>query len=334
LKLHATDKELQAMFPKRSELVIQFSHIAYQFEKQFAHRNMGIKNYSTWTPEETSKRISDADVIVATGFWSNEFIEKAKRLKLIQVAGAGYDQFDVDAIRSKGIRMVNGRGVNANAVAEHAMALLLGISRQTHLARDAQNSKIWRGMNPDILSREEELTGKKMLIIGAGQIGAKLATLSKAFGMETTGMRRNISEIDPVFDSAQPISKLRQELSNADVVVLCCPLTDETRGIIDKAGLKTMKPSAYLINVARGGCVIEQDLVEALNAGEIAAAGIDVTEPEPLNDSSSLWDMENVVLTPHTGGETRLYEDNVLDILIENIQRLERGEEQLLNQIV
>mgnify|MGYP005689018153 FL=1 len=95
-----------------------------------------------------------------------------------------------------------------------------------------------------------------------------------------------------------------------------------------------MKSSAYLINVARGGCVIEEDLVKALKNGDIAAAGIDVTDPEPLTASSNLWELENVILTPHTGGETRLYEDNVLDILIENIERLERGEVELLNQIV
>ena len=95
-----------------------------------------------------------------------------------------------------------------------------------------------------------------------------------------------------------------------------------------------MKNSAYLINVARGACVIESDLITALKNGEIAAAGIDVTDPEPLPPSSELWGIENVILTPHTGGETRLYEDNVMDILIENIQRLERGETDLLNQIV
>lgn len=322
------------MFPNRSDLVIQFSHIAYQFEQQFAQRNMGINNYSTWTAEETSQRIAEADIIVATGFWQNDLLERAEKLKLIQVCGAGYDQFDVKAIKAKGIRMANGRGVNANAVAEHAMALLLGITRQTHLARDAQNSKIWRGMNPNIFTREEELSGKDMLIIGAGQIGAKLASLCKAFGMTVTGMRRDISNIDPVFDRAVPMGEMTTEISKADVIVLCCPLTNETRNLIDKNAFAAMKTSAYLINVARGGCVVENDLVEALNNKKIAAAGIDVTDPEPLPESSALWSMENVILTPHTGGETRLYEDNVLDILIENIERLEKGEELLLNQIV
>ena len=206
------------MFPARSDLVIQFSHVAYQFEKQFAHRNMGISSYSTWTPDETAGRIAEADIIVATGFWQNSLLEKAEKLKLIQVCGAGYDQFDVSAIKEKGIRMANGRGVNANAVAEHAMALLLSITRQTYLARDAQNKKIWRGMNPDILTREEELGGKRMLVIGAGQIGAKVAKLSKAFDIITTGMRRDVSKIDPIFDHAYPMTELMSEISSFDIV--------------------------------------------------------------------------------------------------------------------
>ena len=322
------------MFPARSDLVIQFSHVAYQFEKQFAHRNMGISSYSTWTPEETAGRSAEADIIVATGFWQNSLLEKAEKLKLIQVCGAGYDQFDVSAIKEKGIRMANGRGVNANAVAEHAMALLLSITRQTYLARDAQNKKIWRGMNPDILTREEELCGKRMLIVGAGQIGAKVAKLSKAFDITTTGMRRDVSKIDPVFDHAYPMPELMSEISSFDIVVLCCPLTDETKDLFNKAVFSKMKKGAYLINVARGGCVVEKDLIAAVESQQIGAAGIDVTDPEPLPASSPLWDMENVILTPHTGGETRLYEDNVLDILAENIKRLENGEEILMNQIV
>ena len=322
------------MFPARSDLVIQFSHVAYQFEKQFAHRNMGISSYSTWTPDETAGRIAEADIIVATGFWQNSLLEKAEKLKLIQVCGAGYDQFDVSAIKEKGIRMANGRGVNANAVAEHAMALLLSITRQTYLARDAQNKKIWRGMNPDILTREEELGGKRMLIVGAGQIGAKVAKLSKAFDITTTGMRRDVSKIDPIFDHVYPMTELMSEISSFDIVVLCCPLTDETKDLFNESVFSKMKKGAYLINVARGGCVVEKDLIVAIESQQIGAAGIDVTDPEPLPTSSPLWDMENVILTPHTGGETRLYEDNVLDILVDNIKRLENGEEILMNQIV
>ena len=147
-------------------------------------------------------------------------------------------------------------------------------------------------------------------------------------------MRRNIAEADPTLDAAPAMPEKLARVAEADLVVLCCPLTPETRGMIDAAALSVMKPSAYLINVARGGCVVEADLINALNNGEITAAGIDVTDPEPLPVTSPLWGMENVLLTPHTAGETRLYEDNVLDILMENISRLERGETELLNQIV
>ena len=147
-------------------------------------------------------------------------------------------------------------------------------------------------------------------------------------------MRRDISEIDPIFHHASPMTELMAEISNFDIVVLCCPLTDETKDLFDETVFNKMKKGAYLINVARGGCVVEKDLIAALESQQIGAAGIDVTDPEPLPTNSPLWDMENVILTPHTGGETRLYEDNVLDILVENIKRLENGNETLMNQIV
>mgnify|MGYP006222185185 FL=1 len=147
-------------------------------------------------------------------------------------------------------------------------------------------------------------------------------------------MRRDISKIDPIFHHASPMTELMSEISNFDIVVLCCPLTDETKYLFDNSVFSKMKKGAYLINVARGGCVVEKDLIAALETQQIGAAGIDVTDPEPLPANSPLWDMENVILTPHTGGETRLYEDNVLDILVENIKRLENGDETLMNQIV
>jgi phosphoglycerate dehydrogenase-like enzyme len=135
-------------------------------------------------------------------------------------------------------------------------------------------------------------------------------------------------------DELHPSSALVDLLPRADVTVLTCPLTEETRNVIDGRALAAMKPSSYLINVARGGCVDEAALVEALRSGGIAGAGIDVTVPEPLPPESALWSLENVILTPHTGGETTKYEDNVIDILLENLERLSRGEEALYNQVI
>ena len=116
--------------------------------------------------------------------------------------------------------------------------------------------------------------------------------------------------------------------------MLNCPLTEETRGLIDAEALSLMKPSAYLINVARGACVDEPALLEALRSGEIAGAGIDHFLEDPLPPSSPFWDLDNVMTTPHTGGETRMYEENVVDIILENLDRLWRGQEDLRNQVV
>ena len=116
--------------------------------------------------------------------------------------------------------------------------------------------------------------------------------------------------------------------------MLTCPLTDETRQIIDAQAFTAMKPSGFLINVARGGCVDETALIDALQNHRIADAGIDVTETEPLASDSPLWSLGNVILTPHTGGETRRYEDNVIDILMDNLNRLALGKEQLYNRVI
>jgi phosphoglycerate dehydrogenase-like enzyme len=120
----------------------------------------------------------------------------------------------------------------------------------------------------------------------------------------------------------------------ADFVVLTCPLVPETQGLIDAKALGLMRRSAFLVNTARGGCVVEPALIDALRAGTIAGAALDVTDPEPADQSSPLWAMPNVFITPHTGGETRQYEANVNAILVENLERMWRGETTLRNQVV
>ncbi len=313
---------------------IHFAHTAYRLHERFQLRETGINSFQSWTPQEMRGRIGDSDVLVASGFWNNDFIPAAEKLRFVQVCAAGYDQFDLAAIKAAGLRLANASGVNKNAVSEHAMALTLALTRQIHVARDNQRDKHWRGMISDIARREDELSGKTMLIFGLGQIGQRTAKLARAFGMNVIGIRRDISERLDVVDELHRPADFLSLVPRADVVVLCCPLTPETTHLINDDALGTMKRSAFLINVARGGCVDEAALINALEAGEIEGAGIDTTDTEPLDENSPLWSFENVVLTPHTGGETRKYEDNVIDILLDNIDRLSRGETVLRNQIV
>ena len=316
------------------EIAIHFAHPAYQLSALFERRGTGIKHFQTWTREDLRTRIGESDVLVISGYWNNDLLPVADRLRFIQACGAGYDMFDQDAVRAKGIRLAHASGINVNGVSDHAMALLLALTRQIHTGRDNQRQAHWRGMISDLDQREDELSGKTMLIFGLGKIGGRLAKLARVFGMTVIGIKRDT--VNPVehVDELYPSAALGDLLPRADVTVLTCPLTPQTRNVIDAAALAAMKPLSYLINVARGGCVDQPALIDALRNNAIAGAGIDVTVEEPLAADSPLWSFDNVILTPHTGGETRKYEDNTIDILLDNLDRLSRGAEPLYNQVI
>ena len=322
------------MIPAKNDLTIGFAHVAYQLGPQFAKRDRGINFFHVASREDLEARIGEADVLVISGLWRNELVDLAPKLRFIQVCAAGTDQFNRELLSKRGIRLASGSGVNARGVSDHAMSLMLALARKLPEARDNQTKKFWRGMISDINAREDELAGKTLFIVGTGKIGDRLARLAKAFEMKVIGFRRNTSAGKGHADAMHAISEFKDMLPQADMVALCCPLTDETRDLVDAAALSRMKPSAYLINVARGPCVNEAALVKALNDGQIAGAGIDVTAEEPLPATSALWTARNAFITPHTAGETRKYEDNVLDILEENLARLWRGETTLHNQIL
>jgi phosphoglycerate dehydrogenase-like enzyme len=322
------------MLPDQSATFIQFAHPAYRLSERFALTGLEVENTQAWDRDALARGIADAHVLVLSGFWDNALLEQAGKLAFIQVCAAGYDQFDLEALRGRGIRLCNASGVNANAVSEHAVALMLALLRKLHTGRDNQRAHHWRGMISELDAREDELPGKTVLVFGAGTIGGRIARLCRAFDTHVIGVKRNPAHADPAFHEVHPPAQLASLLPRADVVILSCPLNDQTRNLMNAATLAAMKPSAYLINVARGGCVDEPALVQALANGQIAGAGIDVTVREPLPGDSPLWDFENVIVTPHTGGETRAYEDRVVDILADNLKRLWRGETQLRNQIV
>ena len=156
-----------------------------------------------------------------------------------------------------------------------------------------------------------------------------------AYHIWTIGCQMNVADSNQVAAALERIGfRPTDAIDEADVVVLTCPLTPQTENLIDAEALERMKPGGYLINVARGRCVNEPDLIAALERGAIAGAGIDTTREEPLAPDSALWDLENALITPHTAGETRQYEDNIVDILVENVRRLQRGEGRLVNAIV
>ena len=321
-------------FPPRADLNICFVHKAYQMKQRFAARGTGIKHFQVYSLDELKARAAEANIICVSMLWQNEVLPLAPKLRFVQSISAGTDQYDQAAFRARGIRLASAAGANANAVAEHAIAMILSIERHIVSGRDHQVKSYWRPMLSDIATREAELTGRTIVIVGLGRIGGRLARFAKAFDMRVIGVKRDPSTGGEGADHVVATADLQRVLPEADVLVLACPLTPETENMINAKALDLMKPSALLVNVARGRVVDEDALIATLKSGKLRAAALDVTREEPLPASSPLWTMPNVLITPHTAGETQAYEDNVIDILIENLDRLGRGETALRNGIV
>jgi phosphoglycerate dehydrogenase-like enzyme len=322
------------MLPRKESLTICFAHVAYRMHDRFAARATGISSFQAWSRDELLQQIPNADVLVISGLWRNDLIELAPRLRFIQSISTGIDQYDRDLLHNRGVRLASARGVNERAVSEHAMALILALARKLPEARDNQARKVFRGMIGALDQREDELAGTTLLIVGLGRIGGRLARLAKAFEMHVIGVRRDPGAGANGADAVHGIADLDSLLPQADVVAMTCALTPETEKLIDGRRFALMKPSMHLVNVARGRCIDEAALIEALTGRRIAGAALDVFVEEPLAPSSPLWELGNVFITPHTGGETRRYEENVIDCLVENLDRLWRGQTELKNQVV
>ena len=321
-------------FPPRGALTIAFAHVAYRAAEEFAARRTGIAHFEVRTLEDLERRAREADVLVVSGLWRNTLMARAPKLRFVQSFSAGTDQYDKALFAKRGVRLANAQGVNERAVAEHAIALILALTRQLHLARDNQRESLWRGMIGDRALREQELGGKTLVVIGLGRIGTRLARLARAFDMRVIGVRRTARPAPDAADEVLAQADLARALGEADIVALTCPLTPETQGLIGAAALAALKPGALLVNVARGKVVDEAALLAALADGRVGAAALDCFHEEPLPRESPFWALPNLLITPHAAGETGGYEKNVVDILNENVERLLRGETTLRNQVV
>jgi D-2-hydroxyacid dehydrogenase (NADP+) len=312
---------------------ILFAHAAYQLGDAFGRRGTGLSFHEVRSLDALEEAVGQADVLVVSGLWRDHLIERAPRLRFVQSISAGVDQYGKAALKAAGIRLASAQGANERAVSEHALSLVLGLTRKLHLARDAQAKAYWRPMISDPTAREIESAGRTMLVVGMGRIGRRVARLARAFEMNVIATKRDPSAGAEPGVALHAQSDLLSLLPRADVVVLTCPLTPQTERLIDARALGAMKPGALLVNVARGRVVDEPALVEALRSGTLGGAGLDVTVEEPLPASSPLWGFPNVLITPHSAGETDRYEDNIVDLLLGNLDRLERGEP-LVNAVV
>jgi phosphoglycerate dehydrogenase-like enzyme len=250
------------------------------------------------------------------------------KLKWIQTWSAGVNSLPLERLESKNIFLTSANGVHAYPISETIFALMLGLTRKIHTYVKNQQSKTWHYAHMGL-----EMHEKTVGIIGVGAIGKETAKIAKAFGMRVLGIRYSGKPQDFV-DEMYTTDQLNSVLPICDYVVVTLPLTKETYQLFGAEQFKQMKSSAFFINIGRGEIVVEEALIGALQIGEIAGAGLDVFEKEPLSEDSPLWEMENVILTPHTSGSTEHYDQRVLeDIFIPNLKSYISGASPSINLV-
>jgi len=274
------------------------------------------------TAAEAAKEAPGADAVI--GFCNADIVKANSNLRWIQIGHAGVEKDLVPELVKSDICVTNLQRLHGPNVADSAMALLLALTRDVRTG-NAISADRWKKLKE--ASRADELHGKTMLIVGMGGIGTQIARRAEAFGMRVMGIDPNEAITKPafVFSLDRP-AKMMDLLPKADVVVLACPLTKETRGMFGASQFAAMKKSAYFVNIARGGLVDQLAMIDALKAKAIAGAGLDVTDPEPLPDASPLWKLPNVVLTPHIGGQSDGARDRTWRLFRENVRRFNAGE--------
>jgi phosphoglycerate dehydrogenase-like enzyme len=260
---------------------------------------------------------------IAVGHAPLALLERAPLLMWYHHWYAGVDWLErYPGIREGGATVTNVSGVHAISVTEHVLAMMLAFARNLHLNIRAQERREWR---KETMKGLFELAGRRVLVVGLGVIGAHFARAAKSLGMEVTGIRRHPDRASDAADRVYGPERLHEELGRADFVVVILPATLETRKLFSAREFGAMREGSYFINVGRGSIVDEPAMVQALRSGRISGAGLDVFETEPLPADSPLWGMEQVIITPHTGGFTPEYFRRSWEIFSENLARYVEG---------
>jgi len=235
---------------------------------------------------------------------------------------AGYDEFDVEAYEATGTALTNSTGIHGDTVPETVVGYLTAFARRLHVYRDRQGDSDW---TQEPYEAPFTLTSEQVCVVGLGTIGQGVADRADALGMEVVGVRRSGDPAENVQRVYTP-DELDTAVADARFVVLCCPLTGETEGMVDATLLEAMRDDGYLVNVARGPVVVEDALLDALDDGTIAGAALDAHWEEPLPETHPLWDHESVIVTPHVAAFTNRYHEDIATLVEENIERIDRGE--------
>jgi len=276
-------------------------------------------------PNERRALIPTAEVLFATRIKADEFAP-AHALRWIHSSAVGVGPLLIPEVVKSPVVVSNSRGVHSEAIAEHAIALALAMRRGLHVAMTRQAERVWA--QAEISEHDvKPLSQSRLLVIGLGTIGARVAAYGAGLGMHVTGIRRHVHlPAPPGVASVLAPEQLREALPSADVIVLAVPRTEETRALIGRDELALMKRTAILVNVARGRLIDDDALIEALRANRIGGAALDAFQQEPLPPDHPFWTMPNVLISPHTAAFAGDYWQPVVDLFLENLARYKQGQ--------
>ena len=287
----------------------------------------GLHIVQVTTPEQLAAEIVDADVFY--GFPTADLLRAATALRWIQSPSAGVNFLhDLTELVENDVVLTNTRGAHGPSIGEHTFALLFALTRHIPESVQAQKQRHWA--RKELYRTSREMRGLTMGIVGYGAIGRAVAQRARGFDMDVIAVDPHPEPGAPFVVETWGMERLPDLLAQSDVVVVAAPLTAESYHLLDATALARMKADAYLIVVSRGGIVDEDALVDALESGRLAGAGLDVAEIEPLPAESRLWDAPNLIITPHTAGDSSEKERRCIEILRENLLRYASGES-LLN---
>ena len=275
---------------------------------------------------------AEADLLervpIATGYEIDaDEIRAAENLELFAGVYAGTGHLALDVFEDHGVAVTNASGVHGPNIAEYVLGAILSRVRGFKQAWRQQERREWRSYPA------RELQDSTVTVVGLGAIGQSIVERLEPFGVDTIGVRYTPEKGGPT-DEVLGFEAIHDALARTDYLVLACPLTETTRGLIDSEALLTLPTDAFLVNIARGGVVDTDDLVTALQANRIAGAALDVTDPEPLPADHPLWGFEDVSITPHNAGHTPVYYERTADILAENVARYRAGDYDFENRVV
>jgi phosphoglycerate dehydrogenase-like enzyme len=288
----------------------------------------GVEVVAVSSAAEAALEVANAQALI--GFCSEELVSAAPELFWVQVYSAGVENcVSVPAMQGGGKVMTNGQKVGSPALAEHAIAMMMALARGLDVYHRNQMQGNWQ-READLGAGEFlELDGRTVLVVGLGGIGTQVAKRAHGLSMRVIATRGSRREGPEYVDYVGLAHEVNQLASQADVVINTTPLTEQTRGMFNTEFFAAMKPTAYFVSVGRGASTVTEDLIAALETGEIAGAGLDVTDPEPLPDDHPLWSAPRVLITPHTAGRSDRSRDRLFLLVQENLRRYVAGEPML-----